>query len=66
MSNRASALPLQALTVYLLTGCKEAQDAILQWIDGRFNELNIADNDRARIAAGCFDMVLEYQASSRC
>jgi hypothetical protein len=37
--------------------------SVVQWINGRFNELNIADNDRARIAAGCFDMVLEYQAS---
>jgi uncharacterized protein (TIGR04141 family) len=33
VSNRASALPLQALTVYLLTGCKEAQDAILPRTD---------------------------------
>ena len=37
--------------------------SVIQWIDGRFNALNIADDDRSRMAAGCFDMVLEYQAS---
>jgi hypothetical protein len=37
--------------------------AVIHWIDGNVNEVNLSGDDKGLIAAGCFDMVLEHQAS---
>jgi hypothetical protein len=37
--------------------------AVIHWIDGNVNEVNLPGDDKSLIAAGCFDMVLEHQAS---
>jgi hypothetical protein len=36
---------------------------VVHWIDGNLNEVNLSGDDKSLIAAGCFDVVLEHQAS---
>lgn len=38
-------------------------EELIQWLDSKINGLDIPNNDRARLAAGCLDMALEHQKS---
>jgi hypothetical protein len=37
--------------------------AVIMWIDGNVNEVNIEGDDKSLLAAGCFDVVKEHVAS---